>query len=101
MNIRIKSVVFKKNGRYTVFSKIYNIENKNEPSHLDLVTKAISKGFSDNNFIALSTSTWNPFTIDIFPKSKNEYFIEKLIKNSIEKKLKKFGIGFYISGYER
>lgn len=86
MTIRAKSVIFKKDGEYTVFSKVYNVEKVEEPSHIDLVTKAIARGFSDHDFLALSTSTWDPFTTEIYPelneKLKNK--ISKLIKDDIK-----------------
>lgn len=85
MTIRAKSVIFKKDGEYTVFLKVYNAEKVEEPSHVDLVTKAMIRGFSDNDFLALSTSTWEPFTTEIYPildeKTKNK--VSKLIKNNI------------------
>lgn len=86
MAIRAKSVIFKKDGEYVIFSKVYNTEKTEEPSHVDLVSKAITRGFSDHDFLALSTSTWDPFTTEIYPelnkKTKNK--ISKLIKDSIK-----------------
>lgn len=86
MPIRAKSVIFKKDGEYTVFSKVYNAERVEEPSHVDLVTKAITRGFSDNDFLALSTSTWEPFTVEIYPEldEKSKKKISKLIKSDIK-----------------
>ncbi len=85
MTIRAKSVIFKRDGEYTVFSKVYNVEKTEEPSHIDLVSKAIKRGFSDNDFLALSTSTWNPFTTEIYPEldEKIKKKISKLIKEDI------------------
>ena len=83
MTIRAKSVIFKKDGEYTVFSKVYNVEKVEEPSHVDLVTKALKRGFSDNDFLALSTSTWDPFTIEIYPELKED------IKKRIIKRIKR------------
>ena len=83
MPIRAKSVIFKKDGEYTIFSKVYNAEKVEEPSHIDLVTKAITRGFSDNDFLALSTSTWEPFTIEIYPELKED------IKKRITKRIKR------------
>ena len=85
MTIRAKSVIFKKDGDYTIFSKVYNAEKVEEPSHVDLVTKAITRGFSDNDFLALSTSTWEPFTTEIYPEldEKIKKKITKLIKADI------------------
>ena len=85
MPIRAKSVIFKKDGEYTVFSKVYNAEKVEEPSHVDLVTKAMVRGFSDNDFLALSTSTWEPFTTEIYPEldEKIKKKITKLIKADI------------------
>ncbi len=85
MPIRAKSVIFKKDGECTVFSKVYNAEKVEEPSHIDLVTKAITRGFSDNDFLALSTSTWKPFTTEIYPEldEKIKKKITKLIKADI------------------
>ena len=72
----------KKDDEYTVFSKVYNAEKVEEPSHVDLVTKAIVRGFSDNDFLALSTSTWDPFTIEIYPELNED------IKKRITKRIK-------------
>lgn len=85
MPIRAKSVIFKKDGEYTIFSKVYNAEKIEEPSHVDLVTKAMVRGFSDNDFLALSTSTWEPFTTEIYPEldGKIKKKITKLIKADI------------------
>ena len=87
MAIRTKSVIFKKDGEYTVFSKVYNAEKVEEPSHVDLVTKAITRGFSDSDFLALGTSTWEPFTVEIYPElnEKAKKKISKLIKADIIK----------------
>lgn len=86
MTVRAKSVIFKKDGEYTVFSKVYDIEKIAEPSHLDLVTKAIKQGFSDKDFFAISTSTWKPFTIEMYPEptEKIKKKISKLIKDNIK-----------------
>ena len=91
MVIRAKSVVFKKDGEYTIFSKVYDVEKVEEPSHIDLVTKALKRGFSDNDFLALSTSTWNPFTIEIYPQldGKTKKKLSKLIKLDIQLILQK------------
>lgn len=83
MTIRAKSVIFKKDGEYTIFSRVYDVEKTGEPSHVDLVTKAITRGFSDNDFLALSTSTWDPFTIEIYPELNKD--IEKRITKRIKK----------------
>ncbi len=83
MTIRAKSVIFKKDGEYTIFSKVYNVEKTGEPSHVDLVTKAVKRGFSDNDFIALSTSTWNPFTTEIYPELNED------IKKRVTKRIKR------------
>lgn len=85
MTIRAKSVIFKRNGEYTVLSKVYNVEKVEEPSHIDLVTKAIKMGFTDNDFLALSTSTWKPFTTEIYPEldGKIKKKLSKLIKADI------------------
>ena len=81
-----ESLTVKKDGEYTIFSKVYDIEKTGEPSHIDLVTKTITRGFSDNDFLALSTSTWNPFTIEIYPEldEKSKKKISKLIKDDIK-----------------
>lgn len=79
MTIRAKSVIFKKDGEYTVFSKVYDVEKIEEPSHVDLVTKAMVRGFSDKGFLALSTATWDPFTIEIYPEL-NEDIKKRIIK---------------------
>lgn len=86
MTIRAKSVIFKKDGEYKVFSKVYDIEKIDEPSHLDLITKAINQGFSDKDFFVLSTSTWEPFTVEIYPEltEKIKKKISKLIKDNIK-----------------
>lgn len=91
MTIRAKSVVFKKDGEYTIFSKVYDVEKVEEPSHIDLFTKVITKGFTDNDFFALSTSTWNPFTIEIYPQldGKTKKKLSKLIKLDIQLILQK------------
>lgn len=83
MTIRAKSVIFKKDGEYTIFSRVYDVEKTGEPSHVDLVTKAITRGFSDNDFLALSTSTWDPFTIEIYPELNKD--IEKRITRRIKR----------------
>jgi len=83
MTIRAKSVIFKKDGEYAIFSRVYDVEKTGEPSHVDLVTKAITRGFSDNDFLALSTSTWDPFTIEIYPELNKD--IEKRITKRIKK----------------
>lgn len=85
MTIRAKSVIFKKDGEYTIFSKVYDIEKIDEPSHLDLITNAIKQGFSDKDFFVLSTSTWEPFTVEIYPEltEKIKKKISKLIKTDI------------------
>ena len=85
MPIRAKSVIFKKDGEYTIFSRVYDVEKTGEPSHIDLVTKAMVRGFSDNDFLALSTSTWEPFTTEIYPEldEKIKKKITKLIKADI------------------
>lgn len=90
MAIRAKSVIFKRDDEYTVFSKVYNAEKVEEPSHVDLVTKAMVRGFSDNDFLALSTSTWEPFTVEIYPElnEKSKKKIIKLIKEDIIKIIK-------------
>lgn len=79
MTIRAKSVIFKKDGEYTVFSKVYDVEKTGDPSHIDLVTKALKRGFNDKDFLALSTSTWDPFTIEIYPEL-NEDIKKRIIK---------------------
>ena len=86
MIIRAKSVVFKKDGEYTVFSKVYDAEKVEEPSHISLFMKAITKGFTDNDFFVLSTSTWDPFTAEIYPRldEKTEKKLSKLIKLDIQ-----------------
>lgn len=86
MTIRAKSVIFKKDGEYTVFSKVYDIEKIDEPSHLDLITKVIKRGFLDKDFFVLSTSTWEPFTTEIYPEltEKIKKKISRLIKNNIQ-----------------
>lgn len=83
MTIRAKSVIFKKDGEYTIFSKVYDAEKTGEPSHIDLVTKALKRGFSDKDFLALSTSTWDPFTIEIYPELNKD--IEKRITKHIKR----------------
>ena len=50
MTIRAKSVVFKRDGEYTVFSKVYNVEKTEDPFHSDLLLKASKKGFKDEYF---------------------------------------------------
>lgn len=82
MTIRAKSIILKRDSEYIVLSKVYDAEKVNEPSHLDLVTKAIKQGFSDKDFFALSTSTWEPFTTEIYPK------LPEKIKNKISKSIK-------------
>lgn len=91
MTIRAKSVIFKKDGEYTLFSKVYDVEKTEEPSHIDLVTRAIQRGFTDNDFFALSTSTWKPFTAEIYPEldEKVKKKISKLIKLDIQLILQK------------
>lgn len=91
MTIRAKSVIFKKDDEYTIFSKVYNVEKVEEPSHIDLVTRAITKGFTDSDFFALSTSTWNPFTVEIYPQldEKTKKKLSKLIKLDIQSILQK------------
>ena len=83
MTIRAKSVIFKKDGEYTIFSRVYDVEKTGEPSHVDLVTKAMVRGFSDNDFLALNTSTWDPFTIEIYPELNED------IKKRVTKRIKK------------
>lgn len=83
MTIRAKSVIFKKDGEYTIFSKVYNAEKIEEPSHVDLVTKALKRGFKDKDFLALSTSTWDPFTIEIYPELNED------IKKRITRRIKR------------
>jgi hypothetical protein len=91
MTIRAKSVVFKRDGEYTIFSKVYDVEKIEEPSHLDLVNKAIKNGFSDKDFLALSTSTWDPFTIELYPELTQKAMdkIKSLIKKDIVRILRK------------
>ena len=93
MTIRAKSVIFKKDGEYTIFSRVYDVEKTGEPSHVDLVTKAITRGFSDNDFLALSTSTWDPFTIEIYPE------LNKDIKKRITRRIKR-DIGDMVEKYK-
>ena len=85
MTIRAKSVVFKRDGEYTVFSKVYDVEKTEDPFHSDLLLKASKKGFKDEHFVAISTSTWDPYTIEIYPEltQKIATKVKNLVKEDI------------------
>lgn len=86
MPIRAKSVVFYKDGEYTVLSNVYEAEYTVEPAHIDLVSRAMRRGFTDRDFIAACTSTWNPYTIEIYPELEEhiQKKIRRLVKSDIQ-----------------
>lgn len=67
MAIRAKSVIFKKDNRYKVYSLIYDTTRTSEPYHLQLFQKAMKEGYADKDFLAVSTAVWDPLEIDIYP----------------------------------
>ena len=86
MPIRAKSVVFYRDGEYAVFSNVYEAEYTSEPAHIDLVSQAMRRGFTDRDFIAACTSTWNPYTIEIYPdlEERAQKRIKRLVKSDIQ-----------------
>lgn len=83
MTIKAKSVILKQNEKYLVFSNVYKAEGSDEPSHLDVVNSVMNKGYSGEDFFALSTATWKPFSIEIYPE------LDKKIKDKIIQEIKK------------
>ena len=88
MTIRIKSIVFKKDGKYKVYIKIFNAI-KTTAHHLELADKALKEGYKSKHLIAVCDSTWNPFSLDVCQGiSEKEYKkIYKLIYNKVKRRL--------------
>ena len=89
MSIRAKSVVFYKDGEYTVFSTVYDAESTAEPYHVELVSQAMRRGFTDREFIAACIATWKPYTIEIYPEPEEriQKKIKRLVKSDIQMRL--------------
>lgn len=89
MPIRAKSVIFYKDGEYTVLSNVYEAASTGEPAHIDLVSKAMRRGFTNRDFVAACISTWNPYTIEIYPELEEcmQKKIKRLVKADIQIRL--------------
>ena len=87
----VKSAIFKKDGKFKVYSDVYDAQLDDPPMHVSLVNKAIKDGYTDHHFIAIATSTWIPFTTDIYPDLPLEDYkkVKELIRKDVLKRFKR------------
>ena len=91
MALRAKSVIFKRDNEYKVYSLVYDTTKTSEPYHLQLFQKAMKEGYEDKDFLAVGTAMWNPLEIDIYPNldKKAEAKVKAVIRRQFIKYLSK------------